>query len=411
MELNWKNLTMWTGDNLDIMRGMNSESVDLIYLDPPFNSKHNYAAPIGSEAAGAEFKDTWTLNEIDEAWHGLIADQNPDLYKVIDATMTKSDKAYLIYMAVRIMEMKRLLKSTGSIYLHCDSTMSHYLKIVMDAIFGRTNFRNEIAWCYKGPGNVHKQFPRKHDTILFYARSKDAKFNRDAIRIPYHPETIARRGRLEGSKSFTTSDQASPARRSTKTVQEVFGKGKLPEDWWPDIPILTNQRERVGYPTQKPLALLARIIKASTNEGDMILDPFCGCATACVAAERWSRQWAGIDISSKAADLVKMRREKELGLYGKIIIRTDIPMRSDLGKLPNYRKHKHYLFGKQEGICAGCRVTFLFRNFTVDHIVPRSKGGHDGLDNLQLLCGACNNTKGDRDQAYLVAKLKKDHIL
>ena len=121
---NWTNRTLWTGDNLDIMRGMNSESVDLLYLDPPFNSKHNYAAPIGSEAAGAEFKDTWTLSDIDVAWHGLIADENPALYNVINAAMTKSDKAYLIYMAVRLLEMRRVLKPTGSIYLHCDPTMS-----------------------------------------------------------------------------------------------------------------------------------------------------------------------------------------------------------------------------------------------------------------------------------------------
>ena len=124
---NWKNRTMWTGDNLDIMRGMNSDSAELIYLDPPFNSNHSYAAPIGSEAAGAEFRDTWTLSDIDVEWHGLIADTNPELYRVIDAAMTKSDRAYLIYMAVRLLEMKRLLKPTGSIYLHCDPTMSPLL--------------------------------------------------------------------------------------------------------------------------------------------------------------------------------------------------------------------------------------------------------------------------------------------
>ena len=142
---NFKNRTMWTGDNLDIMRGMNSESVDLIYLNPPFNSKHNYAAPIGSEAAGVEFKDTWALNDIDVAWHGLIADKNPELYWIIDASMTKSGKAYLIYMTIRLMEMKRPLKPAGSISIHCDPTISHYLNLTMDAIFGRHNFRNEIV--------------------------------------------------------------------------------------------------------------------------------------------------------------------------------------------------------------------------------------------------------------------------
>ncbi len=134
---NWKNKTVWTGDNLPIMRGMNSDCVDLIYLDPPFNSKANYAAPIGSIAAGAEFKDTWSLNDIDIAWLDLIESKHRALSRVIQAAMTDSDKSYLIYMAVRLLEMHRILKNTGSIYLHCDPTMSHYLKLVMDAVFGR----------------------------------------------------------------------------------------------------------------------------------------------------------------------------------------------------------------------------------------------------------------------------------
>ena len=146
---NWANRTLWTGDNLDIMRGMNSESVDLIYLDPPFNSNKNYAAPIGSEAAGAAFKDTWTLDDVDEAWHGEIADQDPTLYAIIDAAgyaHGKGMKSYLIMMAVRLMEMRRILKDTGSIYLHRDPTASHYLKTLMDAIFGAGNFRSDIVW-------------------------------------------------------------------------------------------------------------------------------------------------------------------------------------------------------------------------------------------------------------------------
>ena len=147
MRVNINSKTIFTGDNLPIMRGMNSESVDLIYLDPPFNSNANYAAPIGSEAAGAEFKDTWTLRDVDIAWLDLIEAKHPALNRVIHAAMTNSDKSYLIYMAVRLLEMRRILKSTGSIYLHCDPTMSHYLKLVMDAVFGKVNFRNEIIWC------------------------------------------------------------------------------------------------------------------------------------------------------------------------------------------------------------------------------------------------------------------------
>ncbi len=141
---NFKDRTLWTGDNLPIMRGLNSESVDLIYLDPPFNSKSNYAAPIGSKAAGAEFKDTWTLTDINVEWVNLIEAKHPALYRVLLAAMTDSDKSYLIYMAARLLEIRRILKPKGSIYLHCDPTMSHYLKLLMDAVFGKRNFRNEI---------------------------------------------------------------------------------------------------------------------------------------------------------------------------------------------------------------------------------------------------------------------------
>ena len=296
MKPNWKNRTMWTGDNLDIMRGMNSESLDLIYLDPPFNSKHNYAAPIGSEAAGAEFKDTWTLGDIDVAWHGLIADENPELYRVIDASMTKSDRAYLIYMAVRLMEMKRILKETGSIYLHCDPTMSHYLKLTMDAIFGRGNFRNEIVWCYKSGGRAKAHFPKKHDMILWYSINYgEYVFNYDDISLPRDTSTM--------HEPVLTDENGRKYQRNHKNGKEYryyLDKGVLPNDWWTDIQAENPaSKARTGYPTQKPLALLERIIKASSSPGDMIMDPFCGCATACVAAEKLERQWAGIDISPK----------------------------------------------------------------------------------------------------------------
>ena len=160
------------------MRGMNSGCVDLIYLDPPFNSKHDYAAPIGSEAAGAAFKDTWGLSDIDVSWLDLISAKHPRVHRIISASLSKSDMAYLIYMAPRLIEMKRLLKDTGSIYLHCDPTMSHWLKLLMDAIFGRDNFRNEIIWNYRKWTNKAKYFQRNHDTILFYSKISSYKFNK-----------------------------------------------------------------------------------------------------------------------------------------------------------------------------------------------------------------------------------------
>ncbi len=399
---NWKNRTMWTGDNLDIMRGMNSESVDLIYLDPPFNSKHNYAAPIGSEAAGAEFKDTWTLSDIAVEWHGLIADENPELYKVIDATMTNSDRAYIIYMAIRLLEMRRILKSTGSIYLHCDPTMSHYLKLVMDSIFGRKNFRNEIVWSYQRWTGATRHFQRMHDIVLMFARSNESTFNQ--LLEPHSQKGLFRHKGKNRTTRITQEGSLS------QTYVDNSGL-KAMRDVWEISFLNANAKERVGYPTQKPLALLDRIINASSNPEDVILDPFCGCATACIAAEKNVREWVGIDISPKAVDLVKSRMVNELGMFGQVIHRTDIPRRTDIVDFPVYKTHKHTLYGLQEGRCNGCKVHFPFRNFTIDHIVPQSRGGQDHIENLQLLCGACNSMKGAGTMAELLAKLKEQNML
>ena len=198
MDPNWSNRTIWTGDNLAIMRGMNSESVDLIYLDPPFNSKRTYSAPIGSKAAGAAFKDTWTLDDVDLAWHGEIAEQNPAVYAVIDAAGTahgKGMKSYLIMMAVRLLEMLRLLKPTGSICLHCDPTASHYLKLLLDAVFGTSSFRNEINWQRTGAHSDPQRYGAVSDRLQFYTKSERWVWN--AQYTPYSEEYIKQRYRYQ----------------------------------------------------------------------------------------------------------------------------------------------------------------------------------------------------------------------
>ena len=408
MSANWRNRTLWTGDNLDIMRGMNSESVDLLYLDPPFNSNRDYAAPIGSEAAGAAFKDTWTLSDVDQAWHGEIADRAPALYAIIDAAGVahgQGMKSYLIMMAVRLLEMRRLLKPTGSIYLHCDPTASHYLKMLMDSIFGGGRFRNEIVWFYRRWPSKQKNFQRMHDIVLRYAKGDDVIWNQ--LFDPLSDETLKR---IKGGKKIVTFHDEETGKKRIRATGEK-SKGVPMRDVWEIKQIVGPSAERVGYPTQKPLALLDRIIRASSNEGDMIFDPFCGCATALVAADRLDRQWAGIDLSELAARLVLKRLREDRGpLFDDVHHREDVPARTDLGDLPNYRTHKHTLFGRQEGICAGCRVLFPFRNMTVDHVVPRARGGQDNFDNLQLLCAACNSMKGARSQEEFVARLKAEGI-
>ena len=269
----------------------------------------------------------------------------------------------------------------------------------MDSVFGKNNFRNEIVWCYRGGGSPKKDFGRRHDALLRYSKTSGYDFYPDAIRIPYQAEGIGR-----------TDDAMWGKHKGTNKVYKPHPLGKVPEDWWPMNILNANDPERVGYPTQKPIKLLERIIKASSNEGDTVFDPFCGCATSCVSAERHGRRWLGIDISEKAAELVQVRIRKEINLLHKFkpIHRTDQPQRTDLGKLPPPSAHKDLLYGKQSGQCGGCMVMFPKRNLTIDHIVPKNDGGTDHVENLWLLCGACNSSKGTKSQAeFLKERVKR----
>ena len=427
--MNVKNRTIFCHDNLYILRGLDTESVDLIYLDPPFNSKRNYSAPIGSEAAGAAFKDTWTLSDVDNAWHGEIAEREPALYQAIhtsELTHGKGMKSYLIMLGVRLLEMKRVLKDTGSIYLHCDPTASHYIKLLMDSVFGKDMFRNEIVWSHQGtwiqPSN---KYPRRHDTIFFWTKSKNYTYNTIHENDAHNQVNFKRwKKYIDGDTIYGKNMPLKDSRFKTYLNRFQKEHGHYPNENDKVFVVKGTQigtvqhikaidpkdkSERTGYPTQKPLALLQRIVQASSNEGDIVLDPFCGCATTCVAAEQLGRQWIGIDISPRAIQLVRTRLEKEVGFFGEVIARDDIPKRSE--SIPNYRTHKHTLYGEQEGLCNGCKTHFPFKNMTIDHIVPQSKGGTDHYDNLQLLCNYCNSLKGTGTQAELVVKLKEQGIL
>jgi site-specific DNA-methyltransferase (adenine-specific) len=409
--MNWKDKTVFIGDNLDVMKGMNSESVDLIYLDPPFNSNQSYSAPIGSQAAGAAFKDAWTFDDVKQEEYAVLAYSNPALYQLIStsrATYDESMMAYLIMISIRLMEMKRLLKRTGSVYLHCDPIASHYLKLCMDVIFGAKNFRNELIWrigWVSGFKTQKRGWIRNHDTILYYVASQEAteRFNKEYI--PY-PEGYLRR------------DGKPPT-----------GKGIPIEDTWncsdsdrlDSIMIKSFSKEKTGYPTQKPLALLNRIIKASSNEGDVVFDPFCGCATTLVAADRLRRKWIGIDLSHTAGELVVSRFKEDQGLFQDITHRTDVPTRTDGGgeqlvfpppTPQNPQTYKPVLFGEQRGRCGACNSELYYRQCTIDHKVPKSKkDGTNEKANLWLLCGWCNSVKGDQPIAYLKERLVEEGII
>ncbi|MDA7968845.1 MAG: HNH endonuclease [Gammaproteobacteria bacterium] len=400
--------TLFTGDNLYILAGMDSESVDLIYLDPPFNSKRLYKAPIGSKAAGAAFKDMWSWDDVDQARLESLLEEYPSLFYLVSFTGLSHSKgmaAYLLYMAQRLVEMRRVLKPTGSVYLHCDPTASHYLKPLMDMIFGKNKFRNEIVWCYTGPSGGKRNFPAKHDVIFRYTKTDDWVFNPDDVRVPYKSLSTqhGEGGATGGIGGKLTKD----------TVPAYKSKGKIPEDWWDEMsPVGRIKNERTGYPTQKPLALLDRIIKASSKEGDVVFDPFCGCATTCVSAQNLRRKWIGIDISEVAATLVA---ERLADAHGKIFTnfthRSDVPVRTDIKlvdlSVPKTKTAiKKRLYKEQKGICSGCLVAFEARNLDIDHIIPESKGGPSHYDNYQLLCGNCNSIKGNRPMEYLRAKIK-----
>lgn len=318
---------LFYGDNLEILRRyISDESVDLIYLDPPFNSKADYnilyKEPTGepSNAQITAFEDTWHWTEETEKTYQEIIDISPpdvvDMMIAFRKFIKRNDMmAYLTMMCIRLLELKRVLKSTGTIYLHCDPTASHYLKILMDTIFGAKNFRNEIVWCYSGGGIPKRDFPRKHDIIFRYTKT-DKYFYRPIYR-PYTSGTIQRgRTHCKGNKELNPHGTPLPDWWFSNLECDHCGNklsANLKRIASPTDP------EKLGYPTQKSEELLERIIIASTPDNDeqIVLDPFCGCGTTITAAQKLNRKWIGIDITHLAINLIKWRLKDRFDIESK----------------------------------------------------------------------------------------------
>ena len=419
---------------------MNSKSVHLIATDPPFNKGKDFHATPDSVSDGASFHDRWSWEgDVHESWVDQITDDWPLVMNVIQGSRNSYGDdmgAFLCYMAVRLIAMRRVLRDDGSIYLHCDPTASHYLKELMDAVFGKQNFRNEIVWHYGKWTNAGKMFQKNHDVILFYSKTDDYIFNkqdREDEEMPKHFQRGYTTNVIKGVTQLLVYDKEKAAKKieEGKYDRIVYREGKtavcLP-DVWP-MPILNSQsKERTGFPTQKPLLLYERIIKASSNEGDVVLDPFAGCATTCVAAERLKRHWAGIDIWEKAHEVVIERLQKEgmlavpesdkqdlWRMFGELKCLEEPPERTDDGDTAapflrtterppeppgprwTHAKMREYLLEQQGYKCQGCGRTFDDdRYLELDHIVPRADGGINHVSNRILLCGPCNRAKSHR---------------
>ena len=475
--------TLYEMDNLEVLRGINSNSIDLIATDPPFNTKRNRSGTAGFYVDKWKYGDTdklpdqWKWNEVHPKWLETIQDGHPALYQVIEATKVvqgEDTAAFLCFLSVRLLEMHRILKDTGSIYLHCDHTANGYIRMAMDAIFGKKNFINEVAWLRKD-GVKHnlakRRFPQAHDTIFYYAKSKG--YTHNPILLPYSEEYIAENykhidnnGRYAtfpctneagGNKVYEFRGIKRAWRFKESEMEKMYQKGLLTQatsnspfrykkylstaegvkipDIWTDT-ALFEENEKTGAPDQKPLALYKRLIEASSKKGDLVLDPFCGCATTIIAANNLKRRWIGIDrrkdaryhIITRLMGISRKERERlekhatdrewldrQMQRY-EMHYRTEPPTRTDnqetaAAELPSVfpineefqmtRQEIHQVLIKRFGpYCWGCNFKAPDpRYLELDHINP--KDGKDGygqhhINNRALLCKPCNSEKGNR---------------
>lgn len=315
------------GDNIEFLRqNIKNDFVDLCYIDPPFNSNRNYNQiynNIGNKikSQSQAFIDIWTwdktaqenFTQIIDNYQGRFTPQSIALIAGLANVLDKGSLlAYLVRITLRVAEIHRVLKPTGSFYLHCDPTASHYLKLVLDAIFCYQGgyFQNEVIWCYSLGGKTKERFASKHDVIFYYTKTNQYTFNSEAASISRKPKSHMKlRVDSEGREYQEKID-----RKTGKVYKYYLDEGKIAEDYWTDIETLNRgDRERLGYPTQKPEALLERIIKVSSNEGDLVLDAYCGCGTTLAVAQRLNRQWIGMDIAYQSISLCLKRFEDSFG--------------------------------------------------------------------------------------------------
>ena len=370
------NRILYNYDCLDVLNdelALPSNSVDLIYLDPPFNSKSHYNLPFAGKDRDTRpveaFDDTWTWGDKeDEAL--LYLGKGPETRRLADIVRlaqtidrSRSLAAYLVNMATRLIPMRRALAPTGSIYLHCDDTASHYLKLVMDVIFGRDNFRNEIVWSYRRWPTKQPNFQRMHDVIFRYSKGSNVTWNQ--LFEPLAKSTLKTWGTKQQVADFSTG-RRKPSQTNKKSP------GAPMRDVW-DISIIAPiAKERLGYPTQKPLALLRRIIAASSRPGDLVLDHFCGCGTAAYAAEDLGRRWVGIDISAFAVGLMRERilRKFEHLTTDDVLVRGFPVNISDAEDLARRDK-----FEFEKWVCGAIGAEGMFHD-------PGQKGPDGGVDGV-----------------------------
>ena len=340
--------TIYLGDNIDHLRSLPTESVDFSYNDPPWNTKREHSAPTGTDAEGTQFIDSWSWDDVDSDEFWKLTSSYPKIVQLLDLIDDKKRnlQAYLVMISIRLVEIHRVLKKTGTIYVHCDQSVSHYLKLILDLIFGKQNFRNEITWRrFSGRKLASKNLPRNTDIIFRYTKSSSFTWNENAMYVPHTEESSKRYNKddHDGKGRYALDRLDTPIfnsheyellglrgkyiwskERALKGVKDGIvvrigskiynknylstSKGQQLDTIWTDIPhVKKRHAEYTGYPTQKPIKLLIRLIETSTNPGDVILDAFCGSGTTCLAAEILHRRWIGIDVGTETIKFIKER--------------------------------------------------------------------------------------------------------